>query len=63
MDDELIEQRFDLVDDRLDHHGDRLDALEDGRQQRHGRMLEWIVILLVALEAAVEILMYFHPHA
>jgi uncharacterized Rmd1/YagE family protein len=63
MDDELIDQHFELVDDRLTHHGERLDALEGAKHQRHGRALEWIVILLVALEAVFEILMYFHPHA
>ncbi|CAE6712516.1 hypothetical protein R75461_01123 [Paraburkholderia nemoris] len=63
MDDDLLEQRFDLVDDRLEHHGERIDALEGARDQRHGRRLEWIVIALVALEAVFEVLMYFHPHA
>lgn len=63
MDDELVEQRFDLVDDRLEHHGERIEALEGARQRSHGHKLEWIVIVLVALEAAFEILMYFHPHA
>jgi len=63
MDDDLIEQRFDLHDERLDHYGDRIEPLEGAREQKTGRRLEWIVIALVALEAAFEVLMYFHPHA
>lgn len=63
MDDELIEQRFELHDERLKHYSERLEALEDAREQKHGRRLEWIVIGLVALEAVFEVLMYFHPHA
>ncbi|NUY33308.1 hypothetical protein F0160_22750 [Paraburkholderia sp. JPY303] len=70
MDDELVEARFDLVNERLDHLADRLDTLEDAKQaedehekHRHGVRLEWIVIVLVALEAAFEVLLYFHPHA
>ena len=70
MDDDLIEQRFDLHDDRLDHLVERIKILEDARDDdsearevKHGRRLEWIVIVLVALEAFVELLMYLHPHA
>lgn len=63
MDDELIEHRFDLHDERLDHYKERIEALEGARDQKHGRRLEWIVIGLVALEAVFEVLMYFHPHA
>jgi uncharacterized Rmd1/YagE family protein len=63
MDDDLIEQRFELHEERLDHYSDRLEALEGVRDQKHSRRLEWIVIVLVALEAMFEILMYFHPHA
>ena len=63
MDDDLIEQRFELHEERLDHYSERLEALEGARDQKHGRRLEWIVIGLVALEAAFEALMYFHPHA
>jgi uncharacterized Rmd1/YagE family protein len=70
MDDEIAEARFELLGDRIDHHDTRLDALEEAKQtqaereqHRHGLRLEWIVIALVALEAAFEALMYFHPHA
>ncbi|MBB5509552.1 hypothetical protein [Paraburkholderia atlantica] len=70
MDDELVEARFDLANDRIDHLADRVSALEDENKDeadhekhRHGLRLEWIVIVLVALEAAFEVLMYFHPHA
>lgn len=63
MDDELIDQRFELHEERLDHYGNRIEQLEGARDQKHGRRLEWIVIALVALEAVFEILAYFHPHA
>lgn len=63
MDDDLIEGQFDLIDDRLKYMNDRLDILEGDREVRKTRALEWLVIVLVALEAAFEILMYFHPHA
>lgn len=63
MDDETVEGRFELHDERLDHYGERIEKLEAAREQSHGRRLEWIVIVLVALEAVFEILMYFHSHA
>lgn len=63
MDDELIEQRFELHDERLDHYSERIEALEGARQNRRGRALELIVIALVALEAVFEVLMYFRPRA
>lgn len=60
MDDELIEQRFTLVDDRIDHHGTRLDALEaarssDAADEKHaqGMRLNWIVVALFALELVI----------
>lgn len=52
MPDDLTDQRFKLVDERLDHYIERLEALEGAKEKRHGRALEWIVIALVALEAA-----------
>ncbi|RKP56352.1 hypothetical protein [Pararobbsia silviterrae] len=63
MDDDLIEQRFEFHEERLDHYSERLEALEDTREVKHGRRLEWIVIVLVAIEAVVEVFTYFHPHA
>jgi uncharacterized Rmd1/YagE family protein len=70
MDDDVIEQRFELHEERLDHYRDRIGALEEADQsraestaQKRSHTLEWIVIALVALEAVFEILMYFHPHA
>lgn len=60
MDDELIEQRFVLVDDRLDHQGTRLDALEaaqasEAADEKHaeGMRLNWIVVALFALELVI----------
>lgn len=70
MDEEIIEGRFQLHEERLDHYGQRIESLEEtkvvqneAKQQRHGRALEWIVIALVALEAVFEVLMYLKPHA
>jgi uncharacterized Rmd1/YagE family protein len=62
MDDETIEGRFELHDERLDHYGERIEKLEGAREQSHGRRLEWIVIVLVALEAIFEVLMYVRGH-
>lgn len=70
MDDELLEQRFDLYEQRFSHYRERIEALEEAEQERddatvqkRSHKLEWIVIVLVALEAAFEILTYLHPHA
>jgi uncharacterized Rmd1/YagE family protein len=63
MDDDLIEGRFDLLDERLEHISQRLVAIEGDKEIRKSRALEWLVIVLVALEAAFEILLYFRPHA
>jgi uncharacterized Rmd1/YagE family protein len=60
MDDETIEGRFALLDERLDHYAERLDAIEGDREVRKARTLEWLVIVLVALEAVFEVLTYFH---
>jgi uncharacterized Rmd1/YagE family protein len=58
MDDDLIEARFDLADERLDHLSNRIDIIEGDREVRKARALEWLVIALVALEAVFEVLMY-----
>ena len=39
MDDETIEGRFALIDDRLEHFGERIDALEGGREANHARAI------------------------
>lgn len=53
MDDELIEQRFKLVDDRLDHYGERLDKLEGEDKHAEGMRLNWIVVALFTIELAL----------
>lgn len=70
MDDDVIEQRFELHEERLDHYRERIESLEEAEQgranasvQKRSHALEWIVIVLVALEAVFEILTYLHPHA
>jgi uncharacterized Rmd1/YagE family protein len=53
MDDETIEGRFALVDDRLDHFGERIDAIEDGREAKHARVINWAMLLLFVAEVAI----------
>lgn len=51
--DEISEGRFALVDDRLDHYGERIDQLEAAQSARdaeekhaEGMRLNWIVVAL-----------------
>jgi uncharacterized Rmd1/YagE family protein len=67
MDDEQINEQYDLLSERLDHYRERIDALEDEKDQRsitahnrRGHALEVIIILLVALESVFTVLLYFH---
>ena len=60
MDDEILEGRFALVDDRLNHYGERLELLEQARSsedadEKHaeGMRLNWIVVALFAVELAL----------
>lgn len=63
----MDDDRYEFLNDRVDHcvteHDslvDRVSALEGHKVRSHGHRLEWIVIALVALEAAFEVLLYFH---
>ena len=51
--DEITEGRFALVDDRLDHYGERLDKLEAEDKHAEGMRLNWIVVALFAVELAL----------
>lgn len=51
--DEITEGRFALVDDRLDHYGERLDKLEAESHHAEGMRLNWIVVALFAVELAL----------
>ena len=58
--DDLTEGRFQLLDDRLDHYGERLDKLEavhaeQEAEDKHaeGMRLNWIVVALFALELVI----------
>ncbi|RKF62890.1 Sad1-interacting factor 2 [Erysiphe neolycopersici] len=54
-----IDQRVSLLNERLDVIADLLAVLKDQLSHRHGEMLEWIVIFLIAAEilvAAINIL-------
>lgn len=60
MDEELIEQRFELVDDRLDHYGDRIDKLEAAQasqdaEEKHveGMRLNRTVVWLFVIELVI----------
>ncbi|MGN6084920.1 hypothetical protein [Trinickia sp.] len=53
MDDETIEGRFALLDDRLDHFGERIDALEEGRQEKHARAINWAMLALFVVEVVI----------
>lgn len=51
----MIEERFELHEERLDHYGERIEALEGAKQRRHSHALEWIVIGLIGVEIALQI--------
>lgn len=58
--DEITEGRFQLLDDRLDHYGERIDKLETAQashdaDEKHeaGMRLNWIVVWLFAVELAL----------
>jgi uncharacterized Rmd1/YagE family protein len=54
-----MDQRVELMTERLDVLGDLLAVLKDQVGTRHGEVLEWIVIILIAAEilvAAINIL-------
>lgn len=60
MDDELIEQRFDLVDDRFEHCERRLDALEqakgdaaNAKESRRSWMVNWLMVGLFVAEVII----------
>ena len=48
--DERIEQKFELVHDRLDHLEHRAETLEDKLSDRAARRREWLVIWLFVAE-------------
>lgn len=56
MDDELIEQRFELVDDRFEHFERRLTDLEDARADRHGRRMNWAMLGLFVVEVVIGVI-------
>ncbi|WP_027814993.1 hypothetical protein [Paraburkholderia bannensis] len=58
--DEITEGRFALLDDRLDHYGERIAALETAHADREaddkhaeGMRLNWIVVALFAFELLI----------
>lgn len=53
MDDETIEGRFALIDDRLEHFGERIDALEGGREANHARAINRAMLALFVVEVLI----------
>ena len=51
--DEATEQKFGVVDDRLEHLEHRADALEARVSDRAARRREWIVIALFVAELVI----------
>ena len=51
--DEPTEQKFGVVDDRLEHLERRADALETRVSDRAARRREWVVIWLFVAELAI----------
>jgi hypothetical protein len=62
MDDEIIEGRFDLVGDQIEHLSQRVDALEslhaeraDAKESRHSRLVNWLMLGLFVVEVGIGI--------
>jgi len=60
MDDEIIEGRFQLHEERLDHYGQRIEALEAAQHEQNadekhaeGMRLNWIVVALFVAELVI----------
>lgn len=51
--DEATEQKFGVVDDRLDHLEHRAEALEEESSDQAARRREWIVIALFLVELGI----------
>lgn len=51
-----MDQRVKLLNDRLDVIADLLAVLKDQLSHRHGEKLEWVVIVLIAVEILVAVL-------
>jgi hypothetical protein len=69
MDDELLEQRFDLLSDVLEHVDVRISALESARdsslerkEARHGRTVNFAMLGLFVLEVAIGLIEIWMMH-
>jgi uncharacterized Rmd1/YagE family protein len=72
MDDELIDQRFQLVSDQMAHLNTRVADLEeelgehaDEKESRHSRLVNWLMLGLFVVEVAIGIyqLVWVSHHA
>jgi len=62
MDDDLIEMRFQLYDDRFEHVERRVKELEDAhedkadaKESRHSRLVNWLMLALFVIEVGIGI--------
>lgn len=55
MDDELIEGRFQLHEDLLEHYAERIEMLEDANNEDHARLINWSMLGLFVLEVVIGI--------
>jgi hypothetical protein len=60
MDDDLIELRFQLYDDRFEYWEQRIKAVEeahedsvDAKESRHSRLVNWLMLGLFVVEVAI----------
>lgn len=62
-------QRYELLDDRIDHVNERCDSLNDrlvllesDKELKKARTLEWVVIVLILVEIveSIPVWHYFH---
>lgn len=53
MDDETIEGRFELVADQVEHLCQRVEALEQAREESHGRRINGWMLGLFVVEVVI----------
>lgn len=72
MDDDLIDQRFDLVSDQIEHLSKRVSDLEqevddhtEAKESRHSKLVNWLMLGLFVVEVAIGIyqLVWVSHHA
>lgn len=66
MDDEIVEGRFALAADQIEHLSQRVGALEDEREEhaeakdsRHSRLVNWLMLGLFVAEVGIGVFQLF----